>query len=209
MGGECAWKNLDRESKKKWIQEGKLPNYVFMISPADETCYIGSPRVEDFLAKGAVKGVPVVRDGIVVGYKRPDAFNESGIETPDKSASTVSSSDVLVEPKACVDEGSSASNETSTAQAVDHGQLPMEAAGPQRPDLSQWRSGEIQPVQSACANEKLAEPARFNGCLLIELDPWLAFWSPDQPNLSALINEERRKPETGSSLCGNAGANSH
>ena len=210
MGGECAWKNVDRESKKKWIQEGTLPNYVFMISPADQTCYIPNPCVDVFLANGAVKGVPVVRAGIVVGYKKPDPLKESGLERDDKSASTVASSDLPVEAKACADEGSSASNENSIAQAVDHGQSSMAAAGPQRPDLSQWKAGEMQPVQSECANERLTEePARYNGCLVIEPNPWLANGSPDQPNLPGLSNEEKRKPKTGSSLCGNAGANSY
>jgi len=202
MGGECAWKNVDRESKKKWIQEGTLPNYVFMISPADQTCYIPNPCVDVFLANGAVKGVPVVRAGIVVGYKKPDPLKESGLERDDKSASTVASSDLPVEAKACADEGSSASNENSIAQAVDHGQLPIGAADPQRPDLPQWRLGEMQPVQSASAHENLTEePARYHGCLVLELNPWLAFWSPNQPDMWRLSNEEKRSIE---SACSNA-----
>lgn len=233
MGGECPWKNVDLESKKKWIQEGTFPNYVFMISPAGETCYIRNPSVDVFLAKGAVKGVPVVRAGIVVGYRRPDVLQESGIETDDKSASPVSSCDLPVEPMACVDEMSSAGDGTSTAKPVDHGQLPMTneeklsmeaaclekhferqsgedlyqmtagTAGPQRrPDLSQWRLGEMQSVQSACVNEKLTEePAGHNGCLAIELNLWLAFWSPNRPDLLGLSNEEKRWIE---SACSNA-----
>jgi hypothetical protein len=160
------------------------------------------------------------QDHIVAGYRWPDVLKEYGIETDHKSASTVSSSDLSVEPMACVGEMSSAIDETSILKPFDQGQLPMTNEENLSMKAACWRSissdspvtiytddgsrtryrfpaadlGEMQSIQSACANKPLTkEPAGYNGCL--ELNLWLAFWSPNGPDLSGLSNEEKRSIE--------------
>jgi hypothetical protein len=170
MGTECSWKNVDAESTKKAMETGALANHTFMISPSDETCYVWNRDINQFLAKGAVRGEPIVRGQRIVAYKKPDT-NGTTVDKPNAQ---------LVSPQRLTNQVPTVPAETRASSG--------------QPDLSSLTFAEKQSIEAACSHAKYIEgPAAYDRCLNRELAAWEQ--GPKQPNLSSLTFAEKQSIE--------------
>jgi hypothetical protein len=219
MDSSCSWNNVDPQSKKQWAQTGVLAGHTFLISPRDETCYIWNQDVGFFVAKGALRGTPVVREDRVVGYRKPTKENTTSstpapevLSTPPVAVPVVSVASVKpASPSFHSDplelsasEKQSIESVCSTAKHLEGPaaynrclaqQLEELAAGPKQPDLSGLTYAEKQSIESVCSTPKhLQGPAAYNQCLVQQLQQLAA--GPRQPDLSGLTYAEKQSIES-------------
>jgi hypothetical protein len=218
MGTGCSWNNVDAESKKKATETGTLANHTFMISPSDETCYVWDRDVDQFLAKGAIRGEPIIHGQRIVAYKKPDTSGTTvdkpnaqlvspqplpnqartvPVETRASSSAQPDLSVLTFGERQSVEAACSHAKYSEGPAAYDRcltQQLAAWTAGPRQPDLSRLTFGERQSIEAACSHAKYSEgPAAYDGCLIQQLAAWTA--GPRQPDLSRLTFGERQSIE--------------
>jgi len=172
MSTECSWNNVDPESRKRATDTGVLADHTFMISPTGETCYIWNRDVALFLAKGAVRGKPVLEGMRVVGYIRPRKQNSdeptgkliSSKSLPDEAA-TVSSEKPTSSP-----EKPTSLSEPNPSSLSGLSSEEQRSSASRRLDLSRLDYDERQSIEAVCSSAKLLQgPAAYNRCLVRQL----------------------------------------
>ena len=224
MGIECSWNNVDPRFKKEWERTGALPDHTFLISPQNETCFVWNQGVDLFLAKGAVRGIPVIWNNKVVGYKRAIRDNSRNVSEPvavelqpvpnriprvipyaqpNPSQPTPTPLSPTFSERQSIESVCSTAKHLEGPAAYDQcvaRQLQEWAAGPKQPDLSALNYAEKQSIESVCSTAKhLQGPAAYNQCLIQQLQELAA--GPKQPDLSGLNYAEKQSIE---SVCSTA-----
>jgi hypothetical protein len=189
----------------------------FSNPPANETCYIWNQDVDLFLRKGAVRGIAVIRDKAIIGYKR--AVGVRPQETPERTVVELEPtpnriSTPVPQPTAAPSQPASPSPNLSERQSIESvcstakylqgpsaydqcvmRQLQELAVGPRQPDLSRLNYSEKQSIESACSTAKhLQGPSAYNQCLIRQLQDWAA--GPRHPDLSGLNYSEKQSIES-------------